>query len=53
MPEKEENKKGNKKLPPDNGPGTENRKPKFNVTWIYVLAFQSGFRNTENHHEGF
>ncbi len=37
MPEKEDIRKVNKKVPPDSGQGPENRKPKFNVTWIYVL----------------
>jgi ATP-dependent metalloprotease FtsH len=31
------NKKTNKKLPGDGDQGSQNRKPKFNVTWIYVL----------------
>ena len=37
MAELKENKKENKKLKGEAGPGTENRKPRFNITWIYVL----------------
>ena len=37
MADLNENKRVNKKLPGDNDPGSPNRKPKFNVTWIYVL----------------
>jgi AFG3 family protein len=37
MADLNENKRTNKKLPGDGEPGSQNRKPKFNVTWIYVL----------------
>lgn len=37
MLEKEDNKKGDKKAPFNDGQGPDMRKPKFNVTWIYVL----------------
>ena len=37
MADLNENKRANKKVPGDNEPGSTNRKPKFNVTWIYVL----------------
>ena len=37
MLETEENKKLNKKNPPKNMQDPENRKPKFNITWLWVL----------------
>ncbi|MBN2611531.1 MAG: ATP-dependent zinc metalloprotease FtsH [Bacteroidales bacterium] len=37
MSQKEEKKKVNKKPPLEEIPGPDNRKPKFNTTWIYVL----------------